>query len=149
VVLASLGGMSRDHTKLRVFHAAHELTLAVYRDVKDFPRSEEFGLRVQLLRAAVSVSANIVEGCARKTTRDYASFINIGLGSASELGYLVALSTELGFMRKEDGETLSGKCRSVVRQLQSLSDELEILANAERGERATRPKPAARSPKPA
>jgi four helix bundle protein len=141
--------MSRDHTKLRVFHDAHALTLAVYRDTKEFPRGEEFGLRVQLRRAAVSVAANIVEGCARKTTRDYAHFINVGLASASELRYLVGLATELGFIPTDIGETLVGRCRSVEKQLQSLSDELEILANVERGEPGSRPKPEARSPKPA
>jgi four helix bundle protein len=141
--------MSRDHSKLRVFHDAHELTLAVYRHTKDFPKSEEFGIRVQLRRSAVSVPANIVEGCARRTTRDYASFINVGLGSASELGYLVALATELGFIHKDGGETLGSKCRSVMRQLQRLSDELELLADTERRESGSRPKPEARSPKPA
>jgi four helix bundle protein len=140
--------MSRDHTKLRVFHSAHELTLAVYRDTTAFPRSEQFGLRVQLLRAAVSVPANIVDGCARRTTRDYASFVNSGLGSASELGYLVALATELGCIRKDDGETLAGQCRSVVRQLQSLSNELALLADAESREPASRQKPEARRPEP-
>ena len=37
--------MSRDHRKLRVFHQAHKLTLAIYQHTRDFPREEWFGLR--------------------------------------------------------------------------------------------------------
>jgi four helix bundle protein len=60
--------MARDYRKLRVFHEAHALVLAIYRETKTFPRDEWFGIRVQLRRAAVSVAANLVEGSARRTT---------------------------------------------------------------------------------
>jgi four helix bundle protein len=125
--------MSRDHNKLRVFNDAHQLTLAIYRHTRDFPREEQFGMRVQLRRAAVSVPSNIVEGCARKTTREYCHFVNIALGSASELAYLIALATELGSIGPDAGKTVGASSRSVVKQLQRLADELEILVASERG----------------
>src|SRR5688572_11352076 len=77
--------MARDHRKLRVFHLAHELTLAIYKDTRNFPRDEWFGLRQQLRRAAVSVPANLVEGSARRGGGEYCHFINIARGSASEV----------------------------------------------------------------
>ena len=40
--------MSRDHRKLRVFHDAHNLALAIYRETKNFPKDEWFGLRLQM-----------------------------------------------------------------------------------------------------
>ena len=125
--------MSRDHTKLRVFNDAHQLTLTIYRQTKDFPKDEQFGLRIQVRRAAVSVPSNIVEGCARKTTREYCNFINIALGSASELGYLIGVTTELGFIAAQPGQRLGESCKSVLKQLQRLGDELDALAASERG----------------
>ena len=64
--------MSRDPRKLRVFHDA-QLTTAIYRSTRQFPKEEWFGIRMQMRRAAVSVPSNVVEGSARRSTREYCS----------------------------------------------------------------------------
>jgi four helix bundle protein len=122
------GGMIRDHKQLRVFHDAHRLTLAIYQLTKDFPRDEWYGLRLQMRRAAVSVPTNLVEGNARRTTRDYCHFVNIALASASELAYLVTLSTDLHLIAAADADSVATSARSVVRQLQRLQQTMERLA---------------------
>ena len=124
--------MSRDHTKLRVFHDAHNLTLVIYRETKNFPKDEWFGLRLQMRRAAASTSTNIVEGNARKTTKDYCNFLNIVLASAAEVSYLVTLSTDLGLIGMPAGEKLGKDSAGVVRQMQALVDRMERLQAAER-----------------
>ena len=117
--------MSRDHSKLRVFADAHQLTLDIYRNTKNFPKDEWFGMRVQLRRAAVSVPTNIVEGNARKTTPDYLNFLYIALGSACELKYLVSLCIELGLIGNAEARDLPRQSNAVVRQLQRLVESME------------------------
>jgi four helix bundle protein len=90
--------MSRDPHKLRVFTMADDLAVRVYHLTDLLPREERFGLRVQLRRAAVSVAANIVEGCARATTREYGAFLNIAFSSAAEARYLLQLSFRLKYL---------------------------------------------------
>ena len=124
--------MSRDHTRLRVFADAHQLALDIYRNTKDFPKDEWFGMRVQLRRAAVSVPSNIVEGNARRTTPDYLHFLYIALGSACELKYLAALSMELELINEVAATGLLKRCDAVVRQLERLVKSMEDALAAER-----------------
>ena len=120
--------MSRDPNKLRVFHDAHFLTLAIYKHTRNFPSVETYGLRQQIRRAAASVPINIVEGCARTSTKDCCRFLSIALGSACETAYIVGLALELGFITRDTADALQPGCNAVVRQLQRLVSETEILA---------------------
>jgi four helix bundle protein len=123
--------MARDHRKLRVFHNAHQLMLAINRQTKTFPKDEWFGMRLQMRRAATSISTNIVEGSARRTTKEYFNFVSIARGSAGELHYLIDLASELGYLAGVAFKDLSSRADHVVRQLERLLQELEILLLAE------------------
>ena len=103
--------MSRDHRKLNVFAQADGLVVTVYAETAAFPLDERFGLRNQVRRAAVSVPANIVEGCARRKTKEYLQFMNIATGSAAETLYLLDLSTRLGFLKTTCIEVLNPSTR--------------------------------------
>ena len=140
--------MSRDHRKLRVFADAHNLSVAIYEQTRDFPRDEWFGLRLQMRRAAVSVACNIVEGNARRSTADYLRFLHTALGSACELKYLIEL---VGAIRLMDGtrcKELAGQSDAVVRQLEMLTTRMEEMLCAERAGalQDRRPKAGARNP---
>jgi len=124
--------MSRDHRKLRVFHQAHQLNLAIYQHTRDFPRDEWFGLRAQIRRAAVSVPSNLVEGNARSGERDYLKFLNIALASACEVKYLAALTSELGYARGAEWTAVIGQSDAVVKQLQRLVLQMERLVSEQR-----------------
>ena len=116
--------MARDYRKLVVFQLADELVLEVYRATAGFPAEEKFALQSQIRRAAISVPANIVEGSSRATTKDYVHFLVMALGSATEMSYLLSVSTRLNFMKKAVYETMQPTCDHLLRALQKLIDSL-------------------------
>jgi four helix bundle protein len=86
----------RNFRELTVWQKAHELVVEIYRVSGGFPSEERFGLTVQLRKAAVSIGSNIAEGCGRGTNKDFARFLSIAAGSASEVEYQVLLARDLG-----------------------------------------------------
>jgi len=102
---------------LRVYKHAYSLALDVYRHTKHFPPAGRYGLVSQLRRAAVSISANIAEGCGRMTRRDLRRFLSIALGSAGELQAELALSADLGFLPKSVHDHLEACAIGVKREL--------------------------------
>ena len=117
--------MPRDPRKLRVFTIADTLVPAIYEHTRSFPADERFGLVVQMRRAAVSIPANIVEGCGRRRTKDYLRFLSIANGSAYELGYLVGLSVRLGMMTRENADALSSQAGHIAASLTALIESLD------------------------
>ena len=87
-----------------------------------FPAAERFGLQSQIRRGAVSVPANLVEGCARRSECDYLHFVGIAIGSASEVRYLVGLAVRLGFANEPDGQRLKVGYSRVIRGPASARD---------------------------
>jgi len=110
----------RDPAKLEVFQLAHRLVLKVYAVTASLPHTEQFGLQAQLRRAAVSIPTNIVEGCARHSGREYQRFIDIALGSAVEVRYLLQLARELKLLDGVDVGNCSECSDHVVRALHNL-----------------------------
>jgi four helix bundle protein len=87
----------QDFRNLSVWQKAHALTLDVYRNTRDFPCDERFGLTAQLRRSCASVPANVAEGCARGSDIDFARFVNVAAGSASETDYHLLLARDLNY----------------------------------------------------
>ena len=130
--------MARDHRKLRVFADAHQLTLAIYKHTRNFPRDEWYALRLQMRKAAVSIPTNIVEGNARRTTKEYVNFLNIGYASAAELTYLVDLASELAYLVGAIFKELNDRCERVCRQLYALLCRMELILAEEEARKARR-----------
>src|SRR5438552_7744673 len=96
------GGVMKDFRQLQVWQKAHQLTLTLYRLTASFPHDEIYGLTSQIRRAAVSISANLAEGCGRSGDAELASFCSIACGSASELEYLVLLVRDLKLVSSDN-----------------------------------------------
>ena len=90
------------HEQLKSWAACHELTLAVYRVTGDWPTGEKYGLTSQARRAAFSAAANIAEGSAKRGPREFRRFLDISLGSLSELSYIFLLARDLGYLKVEN-----------------------------------------------
>lgn len=127
--------MARDHRRLRVYHEAHALTISIYNETRNFPRDEWFGVRAQVRRAAVSITSNIVEGNARRSTPEYVNFLNVARGSASEVAYLVGLASELGYLSAAARQRLGRACDELIPQLEALIQGMELLIRTERQRR--------------
>jgi len=82
---------------LRVWEKSHQLTLEIYETCRAFPREEMFGLTSQMRRASASIGMNIAEGCCRKGDVEMARFLQMAMGSASELEYQILLARDLDF----------------------------------------------------
>lgn len=110
----------KNFRNLLVWEKAHLLVLEIYKASKPFPSEEKFGLTSQLRRAAASVPTNIAEGCGRSSDSDFRRFLDIAMGSACEVEYLLHLSEELGFLEAKISQRLVGDVAEVKRMLSSL-----------------------------
>jgi four helix bundle protein len=123
----------RNYRDLQVWNKAHKLTLELYRVSQGFPREEIYGVTSQLRRAAVSIGANLAEGCGRRTSTELARFVRIAMGSASELDYHLLLSKDLGFMNNDFALASAGltEVRKMLTSfLSSVEEQIELKSKA-------------------
>lgn len=109
---------------LKVWEKAHGLVLDAYKSTGSFPAAESFGLTSQIRRAAASIPANIAEGCGRNGDAELARFLQIAVGSASELEYHLLLARDLAMLDSEAHQVLETKVIEVKRMLATLIKKL-------------------------
>lgn len=110
----------KDFRQLKVWEKSHQLALAIYKETKKFSKEEFYGLTSQIRRASMSIPTNIAEGCGRNTDAEFARFLQIAMGSASETEYQLILARDLEFLSKENHEKLHKEVEEVKRMLASL-----------------------------
>ena len=114
----------RPHHKLEVWTRSIDLVTKLYDATKVFPPDERFGLTSQMRRAAVSIPANISEGAARQTTKEFLQFLSIAQGSSSELETELLIAVNLGYLPRSEFEDLIADIASISRMLIGLSKHL-------------------------
>ena len=110
----------KNYKNLTVWQDSHELVLSVYRETKAFPREEVYGITSQLRRAAASIPANIAEGCAKNSDKEFNRFLQIAMGSLNESEYFLFLSKELNYLAEENYIKMSGQLDIVKAKLINL-----------------------------
>ena len=115
----------RNYKNYLVWQMSHQLTLKIYRITKDFPKAEQFGIVSQIQRAAVSVPTNIAEGAGRDSDIDFRRFLSISAGSICEVGYLLLLSKELGYIDESLFDQTILDVESIQKALNSLISKIK------------------------
>ena len=117
----------QDFRRLVVWSRARRLTAMVYRASERWPVRERYGLTAQMRRAAVSVTANIAEGCGRHSDRELAAFLQIAMGSLSELECLLVIARDIAIIDAESHGDLAAPLKELQRMLASLIRRLRAL----------------------
>ena len=117
-------GDVKSHRDLIVWQKAMDMAVGVYEISKRFPRTETYGLTSQITRAAASVPANIAEGNARATSKDYAYFLSVARGSLMETETFLMLAVKLTYLSDAEAQPVLGLISEISRMLTSIRGKL-------------------------
>ena len=115
----------RPHKRLDLWRRSIDFVVAIYRLTDQFPNEEKFGLTSQLRRAAVSVAANIAEGAAKTSTKDFRRYLSNSQGSTSEIETELMIALRLNYLDEADFRILSKDIDDVGRMITGLSRTLQ------------------------
>ena len=110
---------------IEVWKRAHGLVKSVYEVTASFPASELYGITSQVQRSAVSIPTNIAEGCGKGNNADFARYLQISFGSASEVEYLLLLSFELNYLEKVTYDSLTNQIEEIKKMLSGFIKKLK------------------------
>lgn len=102
----------KGYRNLKAYREAHKLVKEIYLVTEKFPKTEIFGLVSQMRRSAVSIVANLIEGHARGSQKEFKHFLFIANGSLVELEYYLELSLELRYVSDGEYERLEKQRRA-------------------------------------
>ncbi len=115
-----------DFKKLDVWRKAHELALHAHRAATQIRGSQYLSLKSQIIRAAMSIPANIVEGRAQKSEREFGRFLNYALGSTSELEYHLIVARDIKVLSEDEFQILSARLLQVRKMLHGLLNRIAM-----------------------
>jgi four helix bundle protein len=110
---------NKQRTKNPLVEKSDQLARNVYKITRNFPKEEIYGLTSQLRRAALSVPLNIIEGFARKGTKDYRQFLHISYGSLKETKYLLYFAYQENYINEKEYKEILSVAEEVGKMLWS------------------------------
>lgn len=123
--------MKKPHRELTVWQKSVDFVINVYELTKKFPKSEMYGLTNQMRRSSISISANIAEGAARKSSKEFLQFLAIARGSLSEIDTHLEIAGRLGYVFSKQMEDLDFKLTELDRMLSGLMNSIRRKCMAE------------------
>lgn len=112
--------MIKSFTDLNAWKEAHWLVLGIYKETKNFPKEEQFGLTSQMRRSAISVTSNIAEGFSRRSNKEKVQFYFIALASLTELQSQMLVARDVGLFQPEKMNKLAEKSSNVSKLIRGL-----------------------------
>jgi len=112
------------YSNLLVWQKAHALAVRVDESLEQCKRRDHSGVTAQARRAALSIPANIAEGCGRGSDKDFARFVHIAIGSTGELEYQLEFMAARKLLTSSDSHTLRTQVREIRRMLCGLLKKL-------------------------
>jgi four helix bundle protein len=94
----------QNYHRLPVWRKGHAIALAIDTLTRDLPRGRHAGLVGQLQRASLSIPANIAEGASRATDKDFAKFLQVAIGSTTEVEYHLEFAADAAIISREEFE---------------------------------------------
>ena len=114
-----------DFRRLEVWKRAHALAVDSHEVAIRIRGAAYISLRSQIIRAAISIPANIVEGCEQKSRNDFARFLRYSIGSTSELESHLEIAKDIHVVTGKDFDSLYEQLTRVRKMLHGLIKRLE------------------------
>ena len=116
--------LEKPNKKLDVWLKSINLVQNIYEVTKSFPKTEDYGLTSQIRRSAVSIPANIAEGAARQTKKEFMHFLHMAQGSLSELDTHIEIAFKLDYVQKDSIDEISVIMNDVDKMITGLRKSL-------------------------
>ena len=110
----------KSYEDLEVWKKAHQFVLDLYKDLDQIPKCEDFNIKNQIKRAAISIPTNIAEGSGRRTTKEYIQYLVVARGSCEECKYLLHLSKDLTYLDDNTYSLLRARIVEIGKMLNGL-----------------------------
>ena len=115
-----------DFRKLEVWRKSMTLANTVYQKTKDFPKEELYGITNQMRRYSVSIPSNIAEGCAKSSSKEFARYLKISLGSAYELETQMTISIGLNYLDKSSYDQILDEIIQIQKMISKLRSTIKV-----------------------
>ena len=117
--------MARLYKNMEIFQLSYSLALDIHKLLDKFPEEQKENMTSQMRRAATSIPLNIAEGSVKKSHREFLNFLSYAYGSAKELDVLLSMSKDLGYITKNQYDSLFGKLDELMAKLFGFMENIE------------------------
>jgi four helix bundle protein len=133
-----------NYKNLHIWQDGIKLARKIYEITSHFPANEKFGIVSQMTRAAVSIPSNIAEGAGRNSTKDFANFLSIAIGSIFELHTQLTICEQIGLIDESSAQQLEKQIFTLQQQITAYKQKIEGSASRQGDTSPTSAKPTAK-----